>query len=172
MHSLLQNTLNVVLILLFCLASQSMDAQQFSNALYFLDNLDVTTFNLTVAHSKVQFLLGTKADTYGINGGNLGPTLIMKAENIVTLNAAINSPYNTFPNPAEDRLEIRMESKRLTEIDQIAVWSLDGKLVKTLTFSKKDTRITFNVSDLSSGIYVLSISGANGSNYALKFQGE
>lgn len=63
---------------------------QFSNPLFIPDTLAGPVYNLTVAPDSVNFIAGTATPTYGINGPYLGPTLIMRKGDQVTMNVTNN----------------------------------------------------------------------------------
>ncbi len=73
-----------VFVLLLALAIQL--PAQFANPLYIPDTLSGTTFDLTMAPSKVSFLPGDSTDTYGINADYLGKVLFLNKGDFVTLN--------------------------------------------------------------------------------------
>lgn len=68
---------------------------QFPNPLMIPDTLAGPVFNLTVAPDSTQFLPGTKTLTYGINQSYLGPTLIWRKGDHITLNVTNNLGENT-----------------------------------------------------------------------------
>lgn len=66
-----------------------------------------------------------------------------------------------FPNPAKDIIQI----KGLKQISSISIYDLNGRLMET-NFSK-DTRI--NISELSTGSYLLEINTKTQKKYIIKF---
>jgi|GEM_PF-6359512 len=69
------------------------------------------------------------------------------------------SAIQLFPNPASNDIEISTKES----IENIAVYSLSGRLLKEIPNSK-----TINVNDLSSGVYIIKIFSQN-STYTKKF---
>jgi hypothetical protein len=72
----------------------------------------------------------------------------------------INGTQNNFiiyPNPAQEQLTIRSESK----IESIKIYDLFGRLVKTI-FSDNILSETINIVDLTSGIYVVNVTSEKG----------
>lgn len=67
--------------------------------------------------------------------------------------AAENSLF-IMPNPAGDTLEIQTKTNQL--IDEIEIYSVDGKLIKTQN-SIKNNSIKLNISELTSGSYFVKI---------------
>lgn len=59
---------------------------QFVNPLFIPDTLTGTTFNLTMAPSKVAFIAGDSTDTYGINADYLGKVIILNKGDNVQMN--------------------------------------------------------------------------------------
>lgn len=72
-------------------------------------------------------------------------------------NAAVNA-VNIFPNPANDLLNIA--GIDLREITSLKVMNLLGEVVMTMKPNTND--ITINISDFSSGMYLISFMNANG----------
>ena len=73
---------------------------------------------------------------------------------------------NVFPNPANNVLQI--EYLNLSKDNQLNIYSLQGQLIKTLPVNKKIGLTTIDVTDMSNGIYILSLGGFN-NNYSVKF---
>lgn len=65
-----------------------------------------------------------------------------------------STPFKVYPNPAKHLLNIESQEKN---IDQIKIYSLDGKEIKNITPSKIQTVLQIPISDLSEGIYLLEI---------------
>ncbi len=65
------------------------------NALFIPDTLAGTTFTLNVQTGTKSFFSGTLTPTYGYNGNFLGPTLLIKKNDSVTLNVNNNLPVAT-----------------------------------------------------------------------------
>lgn len=81
---------NLVIWVLLLVGSSGAFAQQFVNPLFIPDTLMGSTYNLTLATSKVGFLPGDSTDTHGINAPYLGPTLIMNKWDHVYMNVTNN----------------------------------------------------------------------------------
>ena len=58
-----------------------------------------------------------------------------------------------YPNPAQSEVTIRST----TALGDVKIFTIDGQLVKE--FESDDTKAKLNVSDLTSGVYVVSASG-------------
>ncbi|MEO6902657.1 MAG: multicopper oxidase domain-containing protein [Bacteroidia bacterium] len=81
---------NIFLFLFLSLFSNIILVAQ--NALFIPDTLSGTTFNLNVQKGSKVFYPGFNTTTYGYNGAFLGPTLIMRKGDSVTLNVTNNLP--------------------------------------------------------------------------------
>ena len=71
---------------LFILLSFAVQFARSQNPLYIPDTLDGTTFNLNVQSGTKVFFTGYNTPTYGYNKNFLGPTLLMKKGDSITLN--------------------------------------------------------------------------------------
>lgn len=67
-----------------------------------------------------------------------------------------------FPNPAQDKLFITFE-RGLSEAVQLAVFTIDGKLVEQLTLSELTTHTTLPLEQYPSGMYLLKFSSGKNS---------
>ena len=77
------------------------------------------------------------------------------------------SPYlRVYPNPANDRLQV--EYINLTGTGSLKIYSLKGRLIKTIPVPEKMGLKQIDVSDLPAGVYILSYTTAN-SKTAVKF---
>jgi len=73
------------------------------------------------------------------------------------------SKFMLYPNPASDVITL-LNTDDLT-VTKLSILSADGKLVKKVTLSNQ----TFSVSELSNGMYILSIETEDGKKYAEQF---
>ena len=87
-------------------------------------------------------------------GNNVFVDNIEVSNNPVSIETVENSNLSIFPNPVKDVLTINYDKA----ISQIDVYDVNGKLVKTFT----TVNGTINVSDLSSGVYMLNIQTEEG----------
>lgn len=67
-----------------------------------------------------------------------------------------------YPNPSSDKIKIQNTS----EIKEITITSIDGKILRTIFSSQKEQ--TIDISNLSNGIYFLNITSVNGDVIAKK----
>lgn len=65
------------------------------NPLFIPDTLAGTSFSLSVQTGTKQFLSGNTTPTYGYNGNFLGPTLLIKKDDSITINVTNNLPVKT-----------------------------------------------------------------------------
>lgn len=88
-------------------------------------------------------------------------------ELVITTNVGINTldfanGVSVFPNPVQDELNIAFDLNSKQDV-AIALVTVDGKVVKTNTISNAtNVNTTINVNDLSTGLYILSITTADG----------
>ena len=75
----------------------------------------------------------------------------------VTETASISNNVSLFPNPAKNNVTI---STLLTNNDNIKIFDVTGKLIKTERFNSNS--ITLSVSDLNNGLYFYNINDVNG----------
>lgn len=79
-------------VLVFCFLSSNVFSQ---NALFIPDTLSGTTFNLNVQNGIRQFVGSNNTPTYGYNGNFLGPTLLIKKGDSITLNVTNSIAQST-----------------------------------------------------------------------------
>jgi hypothetical protein len=79
------------------------------------------------------------------------------------VNTTENDDFTVYPNPAQSTLYL----ENLKDVKSISVYSLTGQ--KLLTQKKATTNATINVSNLSSGVYMLSVESNSGSTTMKKF---
>jgi minor extracellular serine protease Vpr len=63
--------------------------------------------------------------------------------------------FSIFPNPAKDRVELRMENE-ISKIIEINIFSINGTLVKKIPGNHM-SRLVIHTSDFSSGSYIISV---------------
>ena len=71
-------------------------------------------------------------------------------------NQTIENKINLYPNPSTKNITVESTSK----IDYIQIYNLSGKMVKSVSI--KERTATIKVSDLSPGVYLISITNKNG----------
>ena len=86
------------------------------------------------------------------SGGTLG-TLCA----IVDLPESLPTDYNleVFPNPSSDKITITNSGKSKSDSYRIEILNIRGQIIKTIF--NNDIEVTINLSDLSSGIYVIKV---------------
>jgi len=89
---------------------------------------------------------GRKIDNINLSAQNFTPT--------VSVNEFVSAKFNLYPNPATDLVTITNSEN--IGIKEIAVYDLNGKIVKSQKF-KKENEILLNTEDLNSGTYFLHI---------------
>lgn len=128
------------------LATMSNTTQNYIASEYQTETVDLSNY-LGVDRLLLKFVF---TSDYGNNIwlDNINITSPVAVENVDRSELAI------FPNPVKDVLTINYDK----EISQIDVYDVNGKLVKTFT----TVGSTINVSDLSSGVYMLNLQTEDG----------
>jgi len=67
--------------------------------------------------------------------------------------------YSVYPNPATKIVTV--ESKEFLQDSTIIISDLAGKHVQTIEVDESSTSVSFNVSELKVGIYVISVDNQN-----------
>lgn len=100
----------------------------------------------------------------GFGGSGNGKTYFTKE---LLTNVGINdlenkTNFSIYPNPAKDNLTLLLNHNK-TEVLTVEIYNIAGKIVqqKQLTTQQGVQQYNFNISDLSSGFYVLSIHSGN-----------
>ncbi len=88
---------------------------------------------------------------------------VTEASSPMKVDEVSGSKFVLSPNPASDL--ITLSNIDNLSVVKLSIISTDGKLVKNVTL----TNNTFNVSELSNGMYILSIQTADGKKYAEQF---
>jgi hypothetical protein len=99
---------------------------------------------------KVTWLSGT-VDTHT----NVSPnqTLNLVEGQSLSVNEFSKSDLNIYPNPVKNKLQVQLNNSFTTETKNIELFSILGKKVLTKSFDNTNTEI--DLTDLSSGIYLL-----------------
>ncbi len=80
-------------------------------------------------------------------------------QGIYSSKVVINSnEFAVYPNPVEDNLNITFSNVNSQE-NNIVIYDIAGKVVKNYTVNPQSIEESFNVSDLSRGVYFLSVNG-------------
>lgn len=116
------------------------------------------------------YLLGSTNSTTNIStpgayqeefSGGMGDVFIVKfvEENLgVTDQNTINASFSVYPNPAKDKVHVKINDMR-TNKAHIRLFNINGKLLKTKTVSSSSTEI--DVRDLVAGSYVIVVENGN-----------
>ena len=96
-------------------------------------------------------------DEYGNEGCC---TFELTVESILGANDnELNTAISMYPNPASDYVILANGSNIL--LDRAAIYDVNGKLVNTIDLQNMGSEMTIDVSQLSSGVYIVQISGEN-----------
>ena len=113
---------------------------------------------ITLTDSEYQLWVG---NGYG-GDGNIGAwsgTITFNGVSVASVKNILASSINVFPNPANDVVSVTNTSSALIKGIQIA--DLNGRTVKSVSYTGL-SNAQVNVSDLSSGIYMMTISSDRG----------
>ncbi|NPD47580.1 MULTISPECIES: T9SS type A sorting domain-containing protein [unclassified Lentimicrobium] len=68
-------------------------------------------------------------------------------------------PINIYPNPAEDRIEINCGE---TQITKVSLFNFQGKKVMERVINSQASDLSFDISNLENGVYLVEIMSQNG----------
>ncbi len=104
-------------------------------------------------------LAGKSCDSIHFAGGGCGETedYLVKVNNAaVQINELISSTViSIYPNPTNGISTIQLEPGSVNRI--LEIYSVSGMLVKSHTLEKNQTHVTIDMTDLSNGVYILSV---------------
>jgi len=90
-----------------------------------------------------------------IKGWTLLDQMGFLADVVTSLNEIVELESKVYPNPAEDILNIELaEQADLLAID---ILDISGRLINTIEFKNVNNRISLDVNDLISGLYLISL---------------
>jgi hypothetical protein len=78
------------------------------------------------------------------------------------------SKINVYPNPCTSGL-LNIEVPGELHLVEIAIYTLTGKLLQKQHVEKADCRIQINISDLTTGLYLIKCKTRNGKIFHNKF---
>lgn len=79
----------------------------------------------------------------------------------VSVKEITNSDFLLFPNPASQTLNISFSDNYLGKT--ISITSIDGKTIESQIVSDNTNLVQFNIGNLSKGLYLVKVTGKNGS---------
>lgn len=126
---------------------------------------DVSEYFMLYNKDRLMSIQQTSDNGYIIAGGNGAEFLVVKlnADNSgINIHPEENNSFFVYPNPAKDQLQI--ENVNLTGAGVLKIYTLKGKLIKTVPVAKKIGIKEVNVSDLQNGVYLLSFGNPNSRN--------
>ncbi|MBP0905407.1 T9SS type A sorting domain-containing protein [Mariniflexile gromovii] len=119
---------------------------------YFIDFTETITFTSTPLKITFDITDLDQGNQTGITNSRLYNVVIDKST--LSTNNFIKNSFNLYPNPTTNSFEIRGTK----EINNVQVYSVNGRLLKTLTPTTK-----YDISDLASGLYLITINTLSGS---------
>jgi len=102
--------------------------------------------------------INLKGDNQSVNSVVSGSTLTETAA-IMKENFNLSDLISLYPNPAQNYITVDLSSISGT---QIIIYSLQGKLVKTIESSQNLPQQKIDIADLPSGFYMMSINSPSG----------
>ena len=78
----------------------------------------------------------------------------------LSANEAFSAKFSTYPNPANN--VINLTNTESIRVNSVSITDLNGRVVKSVKFTDAPSDIQINVADLSSGMYMMNISSAEG----------
>jgi hypothetical protein len=91
-----------------------------------------------------------------VKGWTLLDQMGFLADVVLSVNEIAELQSSIYPNPAEDVLNIELTEN--TNQLLVEIYDITGKKIKNMDFSGVKQRISINVSDLNSGMYIVSLS--------------
>ena len=88
-----------------------------------------------------------------IGGGNFREASIDGTVNVME----DISDISAYPNPAKDNVILMIPNGEASVVD---IYDLNGRKVKTISVNEVENKL--NIGDLSSGLYILSVTQSNG----------
>jgi hypothetical protein len=145
-----------------------------ANFVYFADVVFDDISNLFYATTTDYFSFGA-GHIFNLSGvqiasftAGISPeALALDFRNISGLHAQNQQLLSIFPNPAQERINLRNESS--DAILEIQITSMSGKNVFQRTYTNSVENDAIVVSDLSNGVYILVVSFENGKKSRVKF---
>lgn len=110
------------------------------------------TYNASGLDANQTYALRLKADTWVGN--------FYLDASVTTLNTGIeddkgqNNAVFIYPNPVSDNFIIELKNE-LNEVSTVQLFTVNGQLVKELLIPAHQTRISFDVSNIEAGLYIL-----------------
>jgi hypothetical protein len=136
---------------------RSIDAENFSEIARVAANNKASSYNYDDNETKPGTLYYYKVISNEKNG-------IHKSTNIIPLGADLNEVMvsGIYPNPVQSDFVMSIDSRVDTELE-VKIYDLVGKLVKTFTRNSAIgvQQLNFNVSELSSGSYMVEVRSAD-----------
>ncbi|GEM_PF-6912066 len=102
--------------------------------------------------------------------GICGTSMMIIPNDILTIQAEENEPVQVFPNPTEGSLNISLPDS--WETYQYQLTSISGQLVKSAGQEWNSGLQTINLSDVTAGMYILTIHGNMGKSFVQKIRVE
>ncbi|MDO7173811.1 spondin domain-containing protein [Mariniflexile sp. AS56] len=102
-----------------------------------------------------------------INSNKMGTiTFTYNASTLSTLSQNAIENITIYPNPAQSKVTV--SNSRNMDLKSIQLYNILGRLVTDVTLNAQTSKIDFNVSHLSKGMYLLKLNGVDGKSKTSK----
>ncbi|MDB4242119.1 T9SS type A sorting domain-containing protein [Polaribacter sp.] len=89
------------------------------------------------------------------------PSFNVNNESVLSTETETILESNLYPNPVKKRLTIQ----NTTIVKSVKVYSVRGQLLRTKLFESSDTTVNIDLSQLSTGVYFLSVNNSKGNKF-------
>ena len=89
------------------------------------------------------------------------PSFNVNNESVLSTETETILESNLYPNPVKKRLTIQ----NTTIVKSVKVYSVRGQLLRTKLFEGSDTTVNIDLSQLSTGVYFLSVNNSKGNKF-------
>lgn len=123
----------------------------------FVSSAPVASYNFTPIESG-DYYLGIHAQTAAAGGILIIMNVDVQAP--LSVGEVTSNTFSVYPNPASDAITISNDQNVM--VSNVAITDMNGRVVKQVN-AKNEPETRINVSDLSAGIYMLTINSESGS---------
>ncbi len=136
------------------IGTQVMESQSLVTPLDFSAN---PTYNIWLGNGYADANPPTTSGTWD----NINIVLNGISEAALSTNSEIENTFSIYPNPAKDFISISNTDTSL-EINKVGIIDVNGRAIRTIILGKASNNSQINISDLSTGIYMLVINSNKG----------
>ena len=121
-------------------------------------NWEEKTFTLAASYANTQVRIGIRyvsADRYMFMVDDFKVTSAS-----LSVNEALAGKFSAYPNPSNGI--INLTNAESIRVSNVQITDLNGRVVKTVSYSDAPSAVEINISDLSSGMYMMNITSDEG----------